>query len=505
VAGPYVIGLDIGTTSTIGILIRLPAKVVRVASRPVTLTSRQPGWAEEDPQTWWSNVCSITRELVETTGLEAGELAGIGVAGMTPALVLLDGGGNLLRPSIQQSDGRCGEEVDLLRGEIDERSFVDIAGNGITQQLIAAKLRWLERHEPAVFHRITTVLGSYDYINWRLTGSRTIEQNWALEGGLIDLRTHGLSDALLAHTHLAAGAFPRLARSTDIVGHVSAAAAAESGLPAGVPVVAGAADLIASALAAGLVRPGDGLLKFGGSIDVLVATDSPRPDRRMFLDYHLIPGLYVPNGCMSTGGSGLNWFANNFAAATKTAAAAVGMTMHQYLDRMAGEIPAGANGVRIIPYFLGEKTPIHDPSARGAITGLSLNHDIGHVWRALLEAYAYAIAHHLEVLSEMGHPFARIRACDGGAGSRVWMQIVADVIGKPVQLLTGHPGSCLGAAWVAAMGVGVADQWCGVENFVLEDELVFPNPSNAPTYAVGYRVFRETYRQLATVAWADWD
>jgi xylulokinase len=163
---------------------------------------------------------------------------------------------------------------------------------------------------------------------------------------------------------------------------------------------------------------------------------------------------------------------------------------------MAEELPAGADGVRVLPYFLGEKTPIHDPSARGAITGLSLNHDVRHVWRALLEAYAYAIAHHLEVLAQLGYQLERFRACDGGAGSRVWMQIVADVIGKPVQLLKGHPGSCLGAAWTAAMGVGVADRWSGVANFVLEDELILPNHGNSPAYSAGYRIFRETYRQL---------
>jgi xylulokinase len=440
----YVIGLDIGTTSTIGILIRLPDEVVRLVSLPVTLSSLQPGWAEENPEEWWSNVCSITQELVRTEGLRTNELAGIGVSGMVPALVVLDGSGHVLRPSIQQSDGRCGEEVALLRREIDESRFVEIAGNGISQQLVAAKLRWLERHEPVVFKSIATVFGSYDYINWRLTGSRTMEQNWALEGGLMDLRSHRVSEALLAHT-------------------------------------------------------GDTLLKFGGSVDVLVATDRPRPDRRMFLDYHLIPGLFVPNGCMSTGGSGLNWFANNFAAAAKSVAAASGLSVHQYLDRMAEGIPAGAQGVRIIPYFLGEKTPLHDASARGAITGLSLNHDIRHLWRALLEAYAYAIAHHLEVLTEMGHPLDRFRACDGGATSRIWMQIVADVIGKPVQLLKGHPGSCLGAAWTAAMGVGAAAEWSGVERFVLEDELIRPNLSNGPTYGAGYRIFRETYGQLSSV------
>src|SRR5947208_2597300 len=170
---------------------------------------------------------------------------------MLPAVVLLDAEGQLLRPSIQQSDGRCAAEVDELRREIDEAAFVRIAGNGINQQLVAAKLRWLERHEPEVFGRIATVFGSYDYINWRLTGARRIEQNWALEAGFVDLRLHEIADELVAHTHLPRSAIPRKALSHEVIGRVSAAAAAETGLPEGLPVVGGAADLIASALAAG--------------------------------------------------------------------------------------------------------------------------------------------------------------------------------------------------------------------------------------------------------------
>lgn len=144
---------------------------------------------------------------------------------------------------------------------------------------------------------------------------------------------------------------------------MTADAAAATGLKAGTPVVGGAADHIASALCAGVVAPGDVLLKFGGSADVLIASDKVAPDPRMYLDYHLVPGLYVPNGCMSTGGSGLNWFAATFAGGEREAAAREGLSLHQHLDRLAAEIPAGAEGVHILPYFLGEKTPIHDPSS----------------------------------------------------------------------------------------------------------------------------------------------
>jgi xylulokinase len=241
------------------------------------------------------------------------------------------------------------------------------------------------------------------------------------------------------------------------------------------------------------------LLKFGGSVDVLAISERPKPDSRMFLDYHLVPGLYVPNGCMSTGGSALNWFVANFARGEAAAAHAAGLTIHQYLDRLAGSVPAGADGVAIVPYFLGEKTPIHDPFARGAITGLSLNHGLSHLWRALLESYAYAIAHHVEVFADMGVSLAHFRASDGGANSRHWMQIVADVLQEPIQLPVGHPGSCLGAAWTAAIGIGATSDWGGIARFVGRGDLIAPNLKNASLYLDGYGAFRETYRRLLGV------
>lgn len=491
-----VLGIDIGTTSTIGILVRLPDQVLAVTSRPVTLTSREPGWAEEDPRQWWDNSCAIIRELISKTGIDASEIGGIGVTGMLPAVVLLDSEGELLRPSIQQSDGRVAAEVEELRAEIDERAFIGQAGNGINQQLVASKLRWIEKHEPDVFSRIATVFGSYDYVNWRLTGEKRVEQNWALEAGFVDIRDHALSPALIAYSHLPASAIPPKARSHEVIGWVSDEAARVTGLAAGTPVVGGAADMIASAFAAGVVEDGQVLLKLGGAFDILVATDKITPDPRMFLDYHLVPGLYMPNGCMSTGGSGLNWFASNFAGGEGGAALAAGLTLHQHLDRLAAAVPAGADGVTIVPYFLGEKTPIHDPFARGTITGLSLSHTVGHMWRALLEAYGFAARHHIEVFRDMGHQPAQYLASDGGANSRIWMQILADILQAPVQLLKGHPGSSLGAAWAAAIGTGQTKDWSGVGVFVEHGEILHPNPANAEIYESGYRRFRDVYESL---------
>jgi len=491
-----VLGLDIGTTSTIGILIRLPDQVLAVATRPVTLRSPQAGWAEEDPAEWWRNVCAIVPDLIATAGIDAGEIVAVGTTGMLPAIVLLDAAGQVLRPSIQQSDGRCGAEVEALRREIDEAAFIAKAGNGINQQLVSAKLRWIARHEPDVFRRIATVFGSYDYVNWRLSGARRIEQNWALEAGFVDLATHRVDDALVALAGVPRAAVPDKALSHEVIGAITPEAAAATGLRAGTPLVGGAADMIASALAAGITQPGDVLLKFGGSVDVLVATDQVRPDPRLYLDYHLVPGLFMPNGCMATGGSALNWFVRTFAGGEAAAAAAAGLTPHQHLDLLAAARPAGADGLTIVPYFLGEKTPVHDPFARGVIEGLTLSHDLGHLWRALLEAYGYAIAHHIDVLSDMGHRPARFFASDGGSASRVWMQVVADILQAPVQLLSGHPGSCIGAAWTAAIGAGLTDDWSGLSAFVTKGETILPDAAHAALYRTGYARYRAIYDRL---------
>ncbi len=489
-----ILGLDIGTTSTIGILIRLPDATLGVASRPVELRSDKLGWAEEDPAQWWANVGAIVKELLSGAGVDASEIKAVGVTGMLPALVLLDQMGALLRPSIQQSDARCGREVEELKAEVDQAAFLAKTGNGVNQQLIATKMRWIERHEPEAFARVATVFGSYDYINWRLTGERAVEQNWALEAGFVDLATHEIDDGLVALAHVPRAAIPRKTASHEILGRVSSQGAQETGLAAGTPVIGGAADMIASALGAGVLEAGDVLLKFGGSVDVLTATDQAKPDARLYLDYHLRPGLYVPNGCMSTGGSALNWFVRNFAGGQAAAAARAGLTLHQWLDRLAEARPPGAEGLVVLPYFLGEKTPVHDPAARAVFDGLTLSHDIGHVWRALLEGYAYAIAHHVETLNDIGHRTERFIVSDGGSASRVWMHIVADVLQRPLQRLEGHPGSCVGVAWTAAIGVGLASDWAGVSAFVTPGERISPRPEFAQVYGDGYRRYRRLYR-----------
>ncbi len=490
---PVLVGLDIGTTSTIGVLIRPDGATLMTETRPVRLHAERAGWAEEDAEEWWANACAILRALAAAAASAGETIACVGVTGMLPAVVLLDEGGRPIRRSIQQSDARAGVEVEEMRRSVDEARFFARTGCGINQQLVAPTLRWLERHEPDPFARIATVFGSYDFITHRLTGARTVEHNWALESGFMLIEERRLADDLVALAGLRPDQLPTPRTPLDIVGGVTRAAAAATGLAEGTPVIAGVADHAASTFAAGVVADGDVLLKFGGSGDIMAATAAPVGDPRLYNDFHVVPGLFMPNGCMAASGAALNWLARMVAAHLPLAE---GHSIHQALDALAAATPPGAEGLVFLPYVLGEKTPLHDPDARGVLLGLGLHHATGHVWRAALEGIAFGFRHHLDVFSEAGLAAERFRASDGGARSRVWMQIVADVIQRPIRLLEGHPGSALGAAFVAGFAVGAFDRWDQVGRFVTPGEMIRPRPHNAAVYDRLYGVYREAYGRL---------
>ena len=493
------LGLDIGTTSTIGIVIDSEGKTLAKASRSSELLSKRPNWAEEDPALWWRNCCAITGELLGQAGLAARDLAAVGVTGMVPTVILLDGEGRVLRHSIQQNDARAIREIDEMRQAIAPATFFAKTGGSINQQVVAPKLRWIERHESAVFAQAKRLFGSYDYITYRLTGTASAEHNWALESGLLDIQAGGFDLDLIRLGGIAPGLLPPVRRSHQVVGEVTRAAAEETGLRAGTPVIAGCADHIASAFVAGAVNDGDLVTKFGGAGDIMLSCSKPVTDPRLFIDYHIIPGLFFSNGCMASSGSVLNWIVRHLAGAEAQAAAAEGLSTYAYLDRLAADASPGAGGLVLLPYFLGEKTPLHDPNARGTLIGLGLHHGLPHVWRAALEAVAFGFRHHVEVFEEIDLEVTRVLACDGGAASDLWLQITADVLSRPIERLLNHPGSSLGAAFVAGMGVGVLDDWAAIADFVPSDRVFEPDAEHKALYDEAYCIYRETYERLKSL------
>jgi xylulokinase len=473
------LGIDIGTTATKGIVLDPALGLVAESERPSALYSDQPGWAEEDVDQWWSNVVSLCHELVEGR-----DIAAVGVSGMVPCVILHDAQGRPIRRSIQQNDARAGIEIEELRSRLEGARILERTGSAITQQSVGPTLMWLQRHEPDVWARSLTIAGSYDTIVRMLTGERCVESNWALESGLYDLETGGWAPDICRAAGLDPALLPPVRRPDEIVGRVTAGAAVETGLRAGTPVVAGSADHVASAFAAGLSREGDLLVKLGGAGDILLTTAEPVVDARLFLDFHLVPGLYLPNGCMAASGSFIRWFQARLAGGESLAR----------LDEEAEAAGPGAGGVIALPYMLGEKTPIQDPDARGAFVGMTLATERGHLFRAILEGISFGFRHHLDVYAELGQVPRRVRVTNGGARSRLWKQVTADVLGLPLETLTSHPGSALGAAYAAGMGTGAFGSWGEIDGFVEVGEVV--EPRDHDRYERPYRSYRALYPAL---------
>jgi xylulokinase len=481
-----ILGLDVGTTATKAVLLDPDAGIVAEAEAAATLRSPHAGWAEEDPEEWWQNVATVTRACLGSSGAEPADIRAIGTSGMVPTLILLDRAGHVLHPSIQQNDARSHEEIEIFRCRVTEAEALDKSGSAITQQSVGPKLLWLRRHEPHAMAEAAHLMGSYDFIAYRLTGCRSSERNWALESGLFDFRRECWDATVLELSTIDASLLGPVRWASEIVGDVSREAARHIGIRAGTPVAAGSADHIASAFSAGLKTPGDLLVKLGGAGDILYSVDDPVVDRRLFLDYHVIPGKFMLNGCMAASGSILKWFRQEFASELDYAD----------LDALAAPIAAGSDGLVLLPYFLGEKTPIHDPLARGVFFGLTLSHTRAHAYRAILEGIAYGFRHHLAVLSERGLGAAQARVTNGGARSALWKQVTADVLGLPLEEIAGHPGSSLGAAFVAGKGVGLFKAWSDIERFVKLANVVAPDARAHERYGELFAIYRGLYASL---------
>lgn len=488
----YLIGIDIGTTSVKTIICDASKyEITKMAKAEHNLLSPLPGWAEENPEDWWSNTKTTINLCLKNTKINPKQIAGIGISGMVPAFILLDSGGKVLRPSIQQNDARTYKEIEYIRQNIDDDDFFNITGCMINQQMVGPKILWIKENEPEVFKEVDKIMGSYDYIVYKLTGKYSLEHNWALESGLYDIHAKKWSKKILKIVGIDESYLPQVNKPTNIVGEVTNVISRELGLEYDIPVVAGSADHVASAFMAGIQNEGDLLLKFGGAGDILYSTDELITDKRLFIDYHIIPNKFLINGCMASSGSALKWFKQQSFNKCDI--------NYTEIDNKADEIKSGSEGIIILPYFIGEKTPIFDPLARAVICGLTLHHTKYHIYHALLEAIGYGFLHHIEVLKELGFKPKNVIASNGGSVSKTWGKIISNIVGYPIHYLKESPGSSLGAAFIAGMGTGCFKDWSEVKNFLEVSYTVYPNSEEHVKYKKCFNIYKKLYLKLKDI------
>ena len=481
-----ILAIDIGTTSVKALILTGKGEIAAEAVCAHSLISLHSGWAEEDPADWEGGVFQALKLLRNQAPDEFAEVGVVGVCGMVPAIVLLDGDGHPVRNSIQQNDARCSGQIEKLKEEINQQKLFNCTGGFTNQQHILPRLLWVKENEPEIWSRVCHIVGSYDYINYILTGEYSLEKNWAVESGAWDIRENCWMTDMLERYGISPGMLPAVHEPYETIGRIRPEVAQMTGLPEAVPVISGSADHVAAALACGLSENGDLLIKFGGAGDILLCTDEMVTDERLFFDIHDLPGKYLLNGCMAASGSLLKWFTEGILK---------GIASYSRLDAEAEGIAAGSDGLIVLPYFLGEKTPLMDPGARGVFFGLTLAHTRAHIYRAILESVIFGFRHHLDVMKEKGLEPLRVFAADGGAKSPLWCQIAADILDRPVLAFTEGTGSALGTAILAGRSSGILDDSVSLNDLIPEAVRYEPSEENRAAYDRAYEIYRQLYER----------
>ena len=480
----FVLGIDIGTSSSKGVLVRPDGTIWRRATLEHGLSLPRPGWAEHDADSvWWRDFAGLTRTLCH----DGPPLDGIAVSGIGPCLLPTDADGAPLRPAILYGiDTRAGREIRELDRRLGRAAILERSGSALTSQAVGPKIAWLRRNEPEVWRRTRRFYMASSYLVGRLTGEYVLDHHSASQcNPMYDI---GAGDwARDWAEEIGPGIeLPRLLWSTEIAGRVRPSAARDLGIDDGVPVTAGTVDAWAEAFSAGVRSPGDAMLMYGTTMFIVSVVDALRGHPTMWGTAGVLPGSRTAAAGMATSGALTSWF--------KTL---VGSPDFESLLDEAAAVPAGAGGLVALPYFAGERTPLFDPSARGLILGLTLSHGRGHIYRALLEATAFGLRHIIEAMTDAGMQPGRLVAVGGGTRGGLWTQIVSDVTGRPQDLPAETIGAAYGDALLAAIASDVVapdTTWARIAATIEPDESV------RPTYDALYPIYRSLYRSTRSQA-----
>lgn len=497
----HLIGIDVGTGGSRAVLIDAAGRVVASATvEHQPFVSLQTGWAEQDPHDWWAAAGAAIRSTIDKAGLDKAEVKGVGLSGQMHGAVLLDESDEVLRPAIIWCDQRSADQCRSLTTNLGASRLIELTCNPALTGFTLPKLLWVRDHEPELWRRVRSVLLPKDYVRFKLTGDKATDVADASGTLLLNVAARRWSEEMLAAAEIDAELLPRVYESQEITGVVSAQAAAETGLRAGTPVVAGAGDQAAGAVGLGIVRPGMISATIGTSGVVFATTNTPAldPQGRVHTFCHAIPGRWHVMGVTQGAGLSLRWFRDQFGASSDEIADG---DPYDSLTAEATRVPPGADGLLWAPYLMGERTPHLDPHARAALVGLTASHTRAHVVRAILEGVAFSLRDSLEILKELNVPCETIRLGGGGARSELWRQIQADVYGHEVETMAAEEGAAYGVAILAGVAAGA---WPSVEAacdaVIRPNRRVQPDPDAAKLFHRQYRQYVALYPALRSIS-----
>ncbi|MEW6420712.1 MAG: FGGY-family carbohydrate kinase [Deinococcota bacterium] len=486
------IGIDVGTYSSKGVLVTLDGRVLRQHALPHGISLPAPGHVEQDAEAvWWADTLALLREVLKEP-YSGADVAGIALSAIGPTLLPLDESGRPLRPGILYGvDTRAGAQIGALNREIGEDTIFAHSGMALTSQAIGPKIRWLRECEPEVWARARTLTTASSYLTFRLTGRHVMDHHTAAHSmPLYDPHarswTAQFAPPVLGDRGLEL--LPDLAWSDELAGYVTAEAAAQTGLREGTPVAVGTVDALSEAVSVGAVHPGDLMVMYGSTTFFVLVQEAPTPDPRVWTVGGAFAGQVNLAAGMSTTGSLTRWFVDELAQEYPTEQA------YDHLFAEAAHLPPGAQGLLLLPYFSGERTPINDPQARGVVAGLTLAHTRAHLFRAALEGVGYGIRQNIEAFRDLGAEVRRLVAVGGGAKGRTWLQIVSDISGEVQELPEVTVGASYGDAFLAGLAAGLL-QRDDLNRWVRIADRIVPNSALKADYDRLYNLYRDLYAQ----------
>ena len=499
----FLLGVDIGTLGSKGVIIDLEGHVLADCFIEHGINILRPGWVEQDPEScYWGDFKKIVGSLINGSGIDPGNIIGIGVSSLSPDAAPIDGDGNPVRPALIYMDRRAVEECRVAEETVGKEKIHKITGNAVDPYFAGYKMLWYMRNEPGNHKRTWKILNACKYVVFKLTDTPSIDlSNAVLNAPFFDYLGKRWSEEICDALGFDKDKLPDAFELGAVIGEVSEKASRETGLAAGTPVVSCAPDAVMSYLSVGGVEAGDSVFMYGTTGCWGLITDKPVLDIRFINMYYPTPGTYVSTGGMIATGALVRWFRDEFGLPEKEAQRVMGVSAYKILDLEAERVPPGSDGLIVLPYFMGERTPIWDPNARGIIFGLTLFHTRAHIYRALLESAGYALRHHIDVASSIGLRFRRIIAVDGGAKSRLWRQIVTDIINFPQEYVSKSQGAPFGDAFLAGIGVKAYKDIREIKSFVEIDEVTEPNPEAGKIYSELYRIYLNLYQETRDDAW----
>ncbi len=480
------LGIDYGTGGCKVTVLGTDGSFAGEASVEYKTYHDHPGWSEQEPQDWWDALCAALRKLKDK-GVDLSSVAAAALDGSTHNAVLMDAGYRPLRRTIMWTDQRAVAECATLRDTMGEKIF-EAAYQMPAPTWTLPQMMWLKAHEPDVLARTEHVLFVKDYVRYLLTGHAATDRIEAQGTLFFNMAKMDWDEELVMMAGLRPANLPPFIAPTDVAGRVTAAAAAATGLPEGMPVVCGSSDSAVEDSGAGAVEPGDLILKLAtaGNVNSMTAAAHPHPKTLTYS--HIVPGMWYSVSATNAAALCQRWMRDTW-----------GFANYAAMDAEAATSPIGANGVFFHPYLQGERCPYWDPDLRASFTGVSIASTRGDFCRALLEGVAFSLRDCYGTLEEMDLPVARIFLIGGGARSRLWSEIVCNVFNRPVSVPTPGDAS-FGACLLAGTGIGVfTDVKDAVAKCLHVDRTIAPDPASAARYDALYATYRKIHDALAPV------